>query len=342
MPAPSVGDHLEGLVGTTIPTASGFPNRVIDVTGNRVTVETGDPENPGRDTFSLNKVQEAADRVFAGEEVPINTASVGSRSAFVGAVLRSLPGVEVLTDPARARLARGGTQRNPAWEYDELVLSLDLYRRREQPPATDPEVIALSELLNRLPIHQERPDAERFRNPNGVHLKLANWKAIDPNYPGVGMERGGRARMQAVWDRFANDPVALAAAVERITATADGRAPVLPPEEDEAEAVEGRILFRQHRARERNPALVKRKKVAEMRRHGRLACEVCGFDFAATYGELGEGFIECHHKLPLATAGTRTTQIGDLALVCPNCHRMLHRSREPLPVEALRVVVRGS
>jgi hypothetical protein len=38
--------------------------------------------------------------------------------------------------------------------------------------------------------------------------------------------------------------------------------------------------------------------------------------------------------------GTGTTQLDDLALVCPNCHRMLHRSRPPLTVEALRELIR--
>lgn len=35
-----------------------------------------------------------------------------------------------------------------------------------------PEVIELSALPNALPIHTTRPDAEKFRNPNGVALKL--------------------------------------------------------------------------------------------------------------------------------------------------------------------------
>jgi hypothetical protein len=56
------------------------------------------------------------------------------------------------------------------------------------------------------------------------------------------------------------DPEALAVAVERITASADGLTVVLPPEEGEATAVEGRIVFREHRARERYPRVVRAKK----------------------------------------------------------------------------------
>ena len=44
-------------------------------------------------------------------------------------------------------------------------------------------MIELSHGLNALTLHPERPDAARFRNPNGVALKLANFAALDPNYP---------------------------------------------------------------------------------------------------------------------------------------------------------------
>ena len=59
---------------------------------------------------------------------------------------------------------------------------------------------------------------------------------------------------------------------------------------------------------------------------GALRCEGCGFDFAATYGELGHGFAECHHVVPLADlrAGSRT-RLSDLVILCANCHRMIHR-----------------
>jgi predicted HNH restriction endonuclease len=74
-----------------------------------------------------------------------------------------------------------------------------------------------------------------------------------------------------------------------------------------------------------------------------LACEACGFDFEATYGELGRGFIHVHHVKPLHTLGTgyEVDPVRDLALVCPNCHAMLHRESPAWGVEALRGLVRG-
>ena len=59
------------------------------------------------------------------------------------------------------------------------------------------------------------------------------------------------------------------------------------------------------------------------------------FSTSEVYGLLGEKFIECHHKIHLST-GERLTQIGDLALVCSNCHRMLHRKRPWLTIYNLK------
>ena len=45
------------------------------------------------------------------------------------------------------------------------------------------------------------------------------------------------------------------------------------------------------------------------------SCEACGFDFGKTYGDRGQGFIECHHVEPLHQTGERATSIRDLALL---------------------------
>jgi 5-methylcytosine-specific restriction protein A len=80
--------------------------------------------------------------------------------------------------------------RNPKWHRDEIILALDLYFDKDLGPmdSGNPKIIALSELLNRLPIFDHKPDQQTFRNPNGVTLKLSNFKALDPNYEGKGME----------------------------------------------------------------------------------------------------------------------------------------------------------
>lgn len=102
-----------------------------------------------------------------------------------------------------------------------------------------------------------------------------------------------------------------------------------PVPEDEDSALEGtlRTKLREHKYHERNPGIVRRAKEAAIREK-KLRCEVCTFDFALRFPVLGNGFMECHHKIPINQGIERETRIQDLALVCANCHRMLHRRHE--------------
>ena len=105
--------------------------------------------------------------------------------------------------------------------------------------------------------------------------------------------------------------------------------------DEEEEFPEGRILTRLHRERERNPRLVTNTTRAALSKHGRLFCRACGFDFREPYGDLGEGFIECHHLLPLSVAQQSKPKLKDIALLCSNCHRMVHRHRPWLKMDKL-------
>jgi hypothetical protein len=106
---------------------------------------------------------------------------------------------------------------------------------------------------------------------------------------------------------------------------------------------EGRVLIKIHLVRERNQALVKKKKEAVLSTTGALACEVCTFDFLQKYRELGRGFAECHHLTPLALlAKTRETKLEDLAIVCANCHRMLHRGKPWKSIAQLKDILLAS
>ena len=105
--------------------------------------------------------------------------------------------------------------RNPPWNREELILALDTYLHNGPLHKEHPTVEELSHLLNRLGQGVPHPDPERFRNPNGVAMKLANFAALDPNYDGTGFAHGGR-RDAEIWDEFHNDPERLARAVRAI------------------------------------------------------------------------------------------------------------------------------
>jgi 5-methylcytosine-specific restriction protein A len=162
--------------------------------------------------------------------------------------------------------------RNPPGQRDELILALDLYFRHKPSTInqTSSEVVQLSTLLNALPVHPERPDRVRFRNPNGVYMKLCNFLALDPSYHGKGLERGGRLE-QAIWREFSGDRDRLVLVARAIK---DGyRAPAVsdPSVADGTEGEEfpeGRVLYRLHRARERSAALVRLVKARALKKYG--------------------------------------------------------------------------
>ena len=118
--------------------------------------------------------------------------------------------------------------RNPPWHAEELLLALDVYFRfpEARQSKSHPEVAKLSEVLRALSLPIERPDPEKFRNVNGVFLKLQNLKALDPEYTAdgrVGMTAGATSREQALWDRYADNQDELHELAERLRADASSR-----------------------------------------------------------------------------------------------------------------------
>ncbi|MFP4846092.1 HNH endonuclease [Winogradskyella sp. PE311] len=89
---------------------------------------------------------------------------------------------------------------------------------------------------------------------------------------------------------------------------------------------EGGIKVRISKIIERSPKL--RQQALDI--HG-YKCQVCDFDFELTYGKWGKEFAEVHHIIPLSELKGESHQTNpktDLAILCANCHRMVHRKKE--------------
>lgn len=111
-------------------------------------------------------------------------------------------------------------------------------------------------------------------------------------------------------------------------------------EDAEATYLEGKSKYKLHRTRERDPRIGKRAKSLRLKEQGELRCEICDFCFAETYGTRGIGYIEAHHTLPISKMrANATTSLKDIALVCANCHRILHKAKPWLSIAALRKIV---
>lgn len=233
--------------------------------------------------------------------------------------------------------------RNPDWNKDEIILALDLYfTNPANPPGKDSAAVGdLSALLNKMHRLTGATASETFRNENGVYLKMMNLRALDPAYIAqgkVGMKAGG-ALERVVWDEYdgrRSDLAADAKAIRDAIGQANEKIVRALPVAEPYEGEEGGVIIRLHKRYERDRRLVAEKRKAA-KTAGQFRCEVCEFDFAETYGDLGLEFIEIHHINPvhMMTPGAKT-KLSDLALLCANCHRMAHRRRRPLTLKELR------
>lgn len=72
-------------------------------------------------------------------------------------------------------------------------------------------------------------------------------------------------------------------------------------------------------------------------------CEACRIDFGRILGGAGRRVLQVHHRRQLASADTpRITRLSDLAVVCANCHALIHSDpKRAMSVEALRRKLRA-
>jgi 5-methylcytosine-specific restriction protein A len=230
------------------------------------------------------------------------------------------------------------------WSRTEVILACNLLRENQWRwmSPQDPRAIELSDLLRRSPEHPLAVRSETFRNPNGVVRKMQDLQSRLPDYRGV-PTHGSQVDIQVLHD-FVTRPIEMIALAQRAREAieSDSVSPALVAEvsaDPDLGGFEGTVVLASHLRRERDPRL-RREKIRRALRDGSgLGCEACGFDFESVYGDLGQGYIEVHHVVPLHVSGATRTKLPDLALVCSNCHRMIHRGRHWLTPNQLRETI---
>lgn len=155
------------------------------------------------------------------------------------------------------------------------------------------------------------------------------WKFSSDDYDAI--ERGLDALQglgnRAAWKRLRQEamPFELANFVA-------GLGPTLGTDVD-AGAIEGQKKLISHLRRERNPSLADEKRRLAMTTNG-LKCESCGSYSGLMYPGLNPAIWEVHHRVPLSELEVPTkTIMQDLAVLCPSCHRAIHRTKPMLSVE---------
>jgi 5-methylcytosine-specific restriction protein A len=108
----------------------------------------------------------------------------------------------------------------------------------------------------------------------------------------------------------------------------------LEDDEQENKFFENPRDLRVHKRIERNRALAKQVKKIQG-----YVCKLCGFNYEEHYGEIGKEYIEAHHLEPISKLEGRRVERDpkkDFAVLCANCHRMIHRSEFVGDLEGFR------
>ncbi|CAN5118301.1 hypothetical protein BH10PLA2_BH10PLA2_00150 [soil metagenome] len=263
---------------------------------------------------------------------------------FSGGLIYVVPVLEKLGFSFDAPVGFEEKTKNPLWTREQVILALDLYVKHQgrDPGVNHPDVIEMSALLRQM---ATEAGLTTYRNPSGVIMKMMNFRSVDPAFTskgGKGLD-GASKLDKAIWAEFFGKPQELAVAAEAIR---DGTIANMDDDaRDEVEsykAKEGKVSYRYHRTLERDRKVVAIRKAAALKLNGKLECEACGFDFVATYGARGYGFIEAHHTNPVhAMVEGDETSVEDLALICSNCHRIIHKTKPWLTLPALRALLNG-
>lgn len=72
-------------------------------------------------------------------------------------------------------------------------------------------------------------------------------------------------------------------------------------------------------------------------------CSACGADMSEIYGDIGHNYIELHHKIPYADMKeneTRTLTENEFCVLCPNCHRMIHKLPNAGDIDLLSRIIK--
>jgi hypothetical protein len=100
---------------------------------------------------------------------------------------------------------------------------------------------------------------------------------------------------------------------------------------------EGNRVLRTHFIKERDPSLGAAKRRLFIEEHGYLFCQVCAIKQSDFPRDLGQSCFEVHHLSPIGERiEPRVTRLSDLAIVCANCHRMIHANQTILSLQEIK------
>ena len=213
-------------------------------------------------------------------------------------------------------------QGNPNWSKDETILALNLFFEFNQniPGPNDEKIIELSKLLRKYPFHSIEARKSSFRNPDGVAFKLQNIRQV-----ATGKGFGNFSKMdKLVWNEYGDKVSFVKTLAEKIRNGIEIIEKDIEIEDTDEYFKEGRIITALHKRRERS-SLLRNKKIELLKKNKQIYCEICGLKPYIKDEKLIYSIFECHHIHLLSDTNETITELKDIAFLCCNCHKILHK-----------------
>lgn len=158
-------------------------------------------------------------------------------------------------------------------------------------------------------------------NKNGLHKVGVAWNPIKNGRAAFQIGKGDNLLFREITNRDQLLPILLKfidKPLPSITRQGGDDAP------QDLEFSEGGKALRTHLRTERNRRAVHmaKEQARKLTRNGKLACDTCGCVPEDDFG--GLDLIEAHHRVPLSR-GIRETKPEDFVMLCPCCHRAVHK-----------------
>lgn len=222
-------------------------------------------------------------------------------------------------------MKKQGITKLPKWTEEEMILALDVYFKLEphQLNKRNRRVLDLSILLNHLDIHQNVSEMENFRNPTGVSMILQNIASIDPMASNRGLPNASKLikRMFEQYTMQRDRLHQLAYDIKDSISDPMIRYGLYRYGDEEG----GELCNFAHQEFERLSNVNEFKKELIGNEEAAL-CEVCKLDLYNVYGERAHAAISCHYDETLLRLDqVESTNTSDWALVCQNCHTIMHQ-----------------
>jgi hypothetical protein len=204
--------------------------------------------------------------------------------------------------------------RSPKWNRDEIIICLNLYLNEggRNLQKNDPKILEVSQILNQLPSFGDKSNYQKFRNVNGVYMKLGNFKTFDKTYSGSGL-KGGSKLDKIVFDEFFTQKDKLKIIAEKIQLLSLQSDLISSITEDEYEDLIYKIL--NLKETEKITLVNRRTEQDILKKHlfGKKTisqCACCNKEFPITY------LVSAHIK---RRSNCTQTEKRDLNIVFPMC-----------------------